>query len=166
MNGFAKTGVWPVNRDVFQDCHFVAAMQFETEAIPVKELPEVDVPVSNQIPGASVNDISAIKATPSTSNDESASLLSTETTPTSKVHVPLDTISPFPDKTSPGRGSNKIAQKAVVITRSPYKQKLEEAEQKRTKSRITKRRRLQTPTTGKSVRAKLIFFECFNKESF
>jgi hypothetical protein len=31
MNGFAETGVWPVNRHVFQDWHFVATIQFETD---------------------------------------------------------------------------------------------------------------------------------------
>jgi hypothetical protein len=40
MNGFAETGVWPVNRDVFQDWHFVAAMQFETDDVPVVEVPD------------------------------------------------------------------------------------------------------------------------------
>ncbi|KAJ4430324.1 hypothetical protein ANN_22537, partial [Periplaneta americana] len=49
VNGFAKTGVWPVNRDVFQDCHFVAAMQLETDDVSVMEAPTIE-PVNEEIP--------------------------------------------------------------------------------------------------------------------
>ncbi|KAJ4441282.1 hypothetical protein ANN_11136, partial [Periplaneta americana] len=49
VNGFAKTGVWPVNRDVFQDCHFVAAMQFETDDVPVMQASIIE-PVNEEIP--------------------------------------------------------------------------------------------------------------------
>ena len=53
MNGFAKTGVWPVNRDVFQDCHFVAAMQFETDDVPVVGLEVPDASLTAFINGLS-----------------------------------------------------------------------------------------------------------------
>ncbi|KAJ4442485.1 hypothetical protein ANN_04071 [Periplaneta americana] len=49
VNGFAKTGVRPVNRDVFQNCHFVAAMQFETNDVPVMEACTIE-PVNEEIP--------------------------------------------------------------------------------------------------------------------
>ncbi|KAJ4436413.1 hypothetical protein ANN_19046 [Periplaneta americana] len=49
VNGFTKTGVWTVNRDMFQDFHFVAAMEFETDDVPVNEASTIG-PFNEEIP--------------------------------------------------------------------------------------------------------------------
>ncbi|KAJ8887543.1 hypothetical protein PR048_013759 [Dryococelus australis] len=102
--GFAKTGVWPVNRDVFQDCDFIESMQFEADDIPWNS-PGTVVSVSRNIHSTLVKDVSAKEAVPSSSTDDQGSL-------------------------------------PLVKTPAPQ---------------TTKKRRLQTPTSGESVRDKLPF---------
>lgn len=105
MNGFAKTGVWPVSRDVFQDCHFVAAMQFETEDIPVVEVLDVTASVSGQSHGTLA---SGNESVATTSRTDSEPLPADATTLASKVQVSLGEISPIPSKISVGKRSKKL----------------------------------------------------------
>jgi hypothetical protein len=150
VNGFAKTGVWPVNRNVFQDCHFVAAMQFETNDVPVREAPVNEQILESHRPNTVVP--------ASGSKDGPESIPVGAATLASKVQISLGEISLVPDKLSPGRSLNK-AQKTIVIASSPYKQRLEEAENKTKKGKkeTTTKRRLQNHASKKSARAKLSF---------
>lgn len=150
--GFAKTGVWPVNRDVFQDCHFVAAMQFETDDVPVVGLEVPDASLTAFINGLS-HDTQApgSKSVATTSGTESEPLPADASTLLSKVQVSLGEISPIPSEISVGKASNK-AQKTILITSSPHKQILEKAEGRRN---TAVKRRLQTSGPEKTVKAKL-----------
>jgi hypothetical protein len=153
VNGFAKTGVCPVNRNDFQDCHFVAAMQFETNDVPVREAPVNELILDPHRPNTVVPAFG--------SQDRPESIPLGAATLELKVQISLGEISPIPDKLSPERSLNK-AQKTIVITSSPYKQRLEEAENKNKKNKkvkkeTTTKRRLQNHAPKKSARAKLSF---------
>jgi hypothetical protein len=141
MNGFAKTGVWPVNRDVLQDCHFVAAVQFETDDVPVVEFPDASLT-------ASISGLSHDTQAPGRKSVATRNTSGTESEP-----LPAD-ASTFVSKVQVGKCSNK-GQKTILITGSPHKQILEEAE-KKTKGRrgTAVKRRLQTSGPEKTVKAK------------
>ncbi|KAJ4432551.1 hypothetical protein ANN_21174 [Periplaneta americana] len=130
VNAFAKTGVWPVNRDVFHDCHFVAAIQFEIDYVPVMQASTIE-PVNEEIPEPNTV-IPEKGAIASGSQDSLESLPANAATLAPKLQVSLGEISPIPNNISLGRSTNK-AEKIIVITSSPYKQRLKELKSKQLK---------------------------------
>ncbi|KAJ4437503.1 hypothetical protein ANN_17648, partial [Periplaneta americana] len=93
VNGFTKTVVWPVNRDVFKDCHFVAAMQFETDDVLVIKASTIE-PFNEEIPEPNrSNTVNPEKeAIGSGSQDSLESLSADAATLTPKLQVSLGEI--------------------------------------------------------------------------
>jgi hypothetical protein len=104
-NGFARAGVWPVDRTVFQDHDFSArtALQNDSGTSPVEK-------------------ISSNPGSPSTRAGCSS-------------HISLDIISPLPKAFSTVKISrtSQRTQRATVLTSSPYKAQLELQEGKKKK---------------------------------
>ncbi|KAJ4430362.1 hypothetical protein ANN_22578 [Periplaneta americana] len=130
--------VWPVYRDVFHDCHFVAAMPFETDDVPVMHASTIE-PVNEEIPEPNRPNtmIPEKGAIASGRQDSSKSLPADAVTLAPKLQVSLGEISPIPNNIYLGRSTNK-AQKMVVMTSSPYKQRQEEVKSKQLKGDILK----------------------------
>ncbi|KAJ4427061.1 hypothetical protein ANN_26860 [Periplaneta americana] len=150
VNEFAKTGVWPVNRDVFHDCHFVAAMQFETDDVAFMQASTIE-PVNEEIPEPNRPNTVILEkgAITSGSQDSLESLPGDAATLAPKLQVSIGEISLISNNISLGRSANK-AQKMIVITSSPYKQKLEEVKSKQLKGDVLKilhRRRQLKPNS-------------------
>ncbi|KAI8761706.1 tigger transposable element-derived protein 6 [Biomphalaria glabrata] len=109
VNGFEKTSIWPVNRNIFQDWEFKAA---ETTDIQV---------ASNEIQEQQMNSAMDL---PSTSNCSNLELGDQE--PFYKSWGPAD-ISPFPvARCERGKGKRRRKGCTAVLTSSPYKQTLGE----------------------------------------
>ncbi|XP_018399528.1 PREDICTED: uncharacterized protein LOC108777200, partial [Cyphomyrmex costatus] len=114
VNGFKATGIWPVDRHIFNNTDFIAVdtlMSPENCQSPENEIEETIEGIN--IPACS------------TENNQSRKKLKT-------VHE----ICPLPCPTI--TRNNKLPQKAEILTTSPYKEKLEE-QQKKKSQRIARK---------------------------
>jgi hypothetical protein len=110
VNGFARAGVWPVDRNVFQDHDFSAntALQDDRET-------------------------SHVETTPSNTSSPS-----TRTGCSSHRRIPVDNISRLPEAVSTVKNWRKCqgTQRATVLTIAPYKAQLEGQEGKKRKMNL------------------------------
>ena len=131
IHGFTKTGVWPVNKDVFTDADFLpsettdienkdnpAPINNNEEATPEAEKPEQTLPgqglARERTPEPRLPfDISK----PGTSKDTSFTFVTPEGI------IPIPKIKETAKRISRKRG------KTAILTSSPYKNELEESEQ-------------------------------------
>ena len=131
IHGFTKTGVWPVNKDVFTDADFLpsettdienkenpAPINNNEEATPEAEKPEQKLPepelARERTPEPKLPfDISK----PGTSKDTSFTFVTPEGI------IPIPKIKETAKRISRKRG------KTAILTSSPYKNELEESEQ-------------------------------------
>lgn len=166
-SSFRASGCWPVNRNVFRDCDFAgaSALQPENQILPPSEVSEPQTPE----PGTSkthnyIQNIS--KNTSSTSSELDDTDEDSDYEPASKkvsFRETLLKVSPLPKRNlfqavsrgrGQGRGRGCGAQKAVVITSSPYKLALEEKKtmakekEERKRERIEKRSEKLNKNTG------------------
>lgn len=136
VNAFRATGIWPVNRDVFQEHHFAPSLATTPGAdaltLPHRE-PNVEVDVSISMnTQASTSGLQAFPV--QTEDEEGTTISSTNSKPTSSsLAVPLEKISPLPKAAAVICGKRKQTgtQRATVLTSSPYKYELENAAEKR-----------------------------------
>ena len=119
VNGFARTGVWPVNRDVFKDHHFSAydalqpSVSNEEMQIPDRAMPSTETEGTEETTAAST----ATGSTPTKSAEECLienNTAGTSRTPKGNLAVPLTEISPLPKAASTQnarsrKGSQKLS---------------------------------------------------------
>lgn len=131
-NGFQATGIWPVDRNVFSETDFIVSENLKEPhyiAHNNKTLggePSINI-ASSSSSIASIEEINRLATVAEKlDNEPNTSIASTPS-----LIVSIEDISPFP-KPSPKyqKRKSKGAQKAVVLTSSPYKSDLEEAKQK------------------------------------
>lgn len=123
MSGFAKTGIWPLDRNVFQDSDFApTAVNHENE--PNTSLPKS--PSQNPVPSSQSSNTSEDIST--------ANPLCPEKSPNIARHKPVAEISPIPELT---RSRKQKTTSVAVITSSPYKNELEEKQSKKVAGRPT-----------------------------
>lgn len=119
VNGFKATGIWPVNRFVFNDAHFSAAdnlLHVTAEQSPVEQVKKKLFQVDYEQPSCSKVNLKC---------GESASKARI-------LDVSIQEISPLPIPDSRQKAS-RSAQKAAELTSTPYKNELEEVKAKFTK---------------------------------
>lgn len=114
ISGFKATGIWPVDRHIFKDSDFVS-VNISTEG----SNPVVDTS-SASLQQIAHNAVSTSIQTSSESSDAG------ETVPKRNLQVSVKQISPLPQITKQGKRLSKGAQKAEILTSSPYKSNLEE----------------------------------------
>lgn len=125
MNGFRACGIWPVDRNVFNDSDFSPAANLEEHECHSNEN-EKDSPSgkpTESISDQTGNEIGLIRP-----NDTQQEMLST-------LNVPIDAISPIPTCSKHlSKPARRGAQRAVVLTSSPYKRDLIAAKDRRRKT--------------------------------
>nr|CAH7760069.1 unnamed protein product [Callosobruchus chinensis] len=125
-NGFRASGVWPVNRHVFQDSDFVA---YEVVLAPSKQQDNT-LQTNSPAPSTECNDES--EAEDSLPLSILRKHLLSQVTPPKVVMDPasLDEIAPLPKAKEEYSRKYKGIQRAVIITSSPYKDELQQSMEK------------------------------------
>lgn len=160
--GFKATGCWEVNRHVFKESDFVASNNLNSIEKSSDEENEEDIDDPDPVAGQNENDLNLMNldgtpatpsisplmelrrksATPSTSPLMEPQPSTSMSTSPSQLQVPVKEISPVP--VPKGRTKTRFqkgAQKAIVITTSPYKEDLEIKQKKRLEKEARKEER-------------------------
>ena len=131
--GFQCSGIWPLNPDQFGDDDFMAADNLQretlTEVRPIM-LPVADKDDDLSSPDQVVQEISGVDI-PSTSNDFNST---DPETPKSSTKISVAEISPIPGPSNVSRINSRrkpTKMRSQILTASPMKEKLEEAERRR-----------------------------------
>lgn len=143
-NGFRASGIWPINRNIFQDHHFAPAEALLAICTESNKQQNLTTSISSQsgqlsVPPtpleSTVTPISRpstpcmnVVAMPSTSKLDNTSMLE-------QMKANLNILSPIPKNRMPNKGRG--AQKAAVLTSSPYKNDLEVSQQRRKQPKKT-----------------------------
>jgi hypothetical protein len=122
-HGFKCSGVWPVDPSVFKDTDFLPAESLNMtlpEAIETNNVPENEEH-NACLQGNCTNEDQTVgdKETPPTTSPSS----------TTKLNVSIEVLSPLPRPTKKKGRPTSTAQKAVVLTSSPYKNELQLAQE-------------------------------------
>lgn len=162
-SGFRATGIWPVNRTVFQPQDFIASENLEE---PVELAHEENNAHVNPIEPNEEVDVATVAS--QLLQDSEKVVLHEENMSNVKndvLVVPLKEISPLP-KQSKTLATRKLrgAQKAVLLTSSPYKDTLEgkqnkvtEREKTKTSNETQKRKTFNLTTERRVSKRKLKF---------
>lgn len=134
QNGFAKTGIWPVNPEIFPDYLFAPAETTNLEENEVQPLQQENIP--EPIPTTS----RAIQT------KEKPTLVAAERAP----RVKLSEISPIPQKTSRETKRKRKSTGSQILTTTPN---LEEQKQKADAKAELERRK-----TARQVKKRLVIF--------
>ena len=121
--GFKSTGIWPLDRNVFRDTDFVTTNVFRAESDPMEGTTD-----AFQEPSTSGVTL------PMTMTDSQESEDAEPDRNARNLLVSVKQISPLPEVTvKQGKRLSKGAQKAEVLTSTPYKRQLEERREATTK---------------------------------
>ncbi len=139
QKGFKATGIWEVDRTVFTENDFLpsenlnsAANQNDDEGTNDIDDPDILPGPKNSPPSTSAPEQSSLEPTVSSKLTPPPSISLSSETPTPPLRVSIGEIYPLPTP-SPKlqKRYEKGAQKAMILTISPYKNKLEEFEAKK-----------------------------------
>lgn len=136
MNGFRRSGLWPVDRYVFSEADFAPSLVTDRAVEVANTAPE---PVTPE-------------------ND------SRKTSPERKAFIPVNKISPLPSTsaTGPRKKSQKRSASGVLLTGTPHKDFLS---QTKPTSKLPKKRKLFTNDTAKKSRTICIVCEkCYDDD--
>lgn len=118
MSGFRASGVWPIDRNVFKDSDFVASENLQIEMI-VDDVENFEDTNSETVV-TTAESFDNIQVIPN--NTIQGNILKNN-----EAVITLNQLSPLPKPTKKhNKRLSKGAQKATVITSSPYKNELEE----------------------------------------
>jgi hypothetical protein len=161
VNGFRKTGIYPFNRDIFEEYEFsAAAVTDNPQASPKIVSTEFSAAAVTDNPQASPEIVSTEFSAAAVTDNPQASpeIVSTDSVPEPSSGLPVDVsvisdrpaacdllatlstpsilgpfvISPIPKSTAQPRKRKAAASKSLLITSSPYKQQLVERKAKKT----------------------------------
>ena len=135
MSGFSVSGVWPVNRNVFDDSEFSPALVTDSNVTP-------NNPASDSLPQANVDNTSNTNESSSPIHD----MLARPSTSTQFSPADIRPLPKAPRKNSPNNTKGRRKGKSAVLTDSPEKKELEERARKRTQPKKVKRRLYYMPT--------------------
>lgn len=122
-NAFKSSVIWPVNRHIFQDHNFIVSNSLNRTPTPTKEIK--DYKENN------VADLLEKKtAVKDVVDDKSRKISFSEA---------IEKVSPVPKTVSSDQKSSRGAHKAVILTSSPYKSKLEVRAIKKVRSEPAKK---------------------------
>jgi hypothetical protein len=137
-NGFKATGIWPVDRAVFSEHDFVVSENLNSEQTSQAILNEPAEGLQENMVTVEGEDDDECEVTGENLQENLAD--STRSSRTVVVHV--SAISPTPEPHSNhALRVTKEAQKAEVLTSSPYKRKLEKVQEKKVKKKQRNDRR-------------------------
>lgn len=156
-SGFKATGVWKVNRRVFNDSDFAPSENLNTSNSndPMMNNPPTEDDSEHEDDPGLISNTVTLPPSSNLRSSISTDIILTPTTsktpsPRSSLEIPIKEISPLPTPNSNlVKRYEKGAQKAVVLTTSPYKNALVEKENKKLQAVADKQARKEARETKK-----------------
>lgn len=129
VNGFRKTGIWPVDMNVFNDADFLPSVTTDIQ---------LPIDIANE---ATVSNAQEALTSPPLSNPENLDMPSCSNFQSNSP----ENILPIPKIAQKNKRVSKNRGKSTILTSSPYKEKLQNAENDKKGVKKPVKRRLAVP---------------------